>query len=133
MRSRRSVIAVALAGALAGLAAGQARAATEAPFDQAAFAASQRAGKPILVDVTASWCPTCAKQRPILARLREDPAFRDLQVYTVDFDTRKDVLRAMGVQMQSTLIVFHGDKEVGRSTGVVDEAAIRALLDKSKG
>lgn len=118
------------AGVLAG-AALPARAATEAPFTQAAFAATQQQGKPILVDITASWCPTCAKQRPILAQLVKDPAFKDLQVYTVDFDAQKDVVRAMGAQMQSTLVVFRGKDEKGRSTGDTAPASIRALLEKA--
>ncbi len=106
-------------------------AATEAAFTQAAFTAAQRQGKPILVDITASWCPTCAAQRPVLSQLMTEPAFRDLQVLKVDFDTQKDVVRAVGARMQSTLIVFHGAVEKGRSAGVTDPAAIRALVAKA--
>jgi thiol-disulfide isomerase/thioredoxin len=106
-------------------------AAPTAAFTQPAFVAAQQAGKPILVEITASWCPTCAKQRPILSQLMNDPAFQNLVVYNVDFDTQKDIVRAMGAQMQSTLIVFHGAAEKGRSTGDTDAASIRALLEKS--
>lgn len=105
---------------------------TVQPYTPAAFAAAQRDGKPILVHVTAPWCPTCAKQRPILAELERDPKFKDLDVFDVDFDTQKSVLHAMGVQMQSTLIAFHGTAEKARSTGETSEAAIRTLLDKTK-
>lgn len=116
------------AGLLAGTASAS-HAATEAPFTPAAFTAAQQQGKPILVDITASWCPTCAKQRPILAELAKGPAFKDLQIYNVDFDTQKDVVRAMGAQMQSTLIVFRGAQEKGRSTGDTAPASIKALLE----
>ena len=72
----------AAAALLAGLfAAGTAGAATEAPYAPAAFAAAQQEGKPILVHVTASWCPVCAKQKPILAKLSAEPAYRDLQIF----------------------------------------------------
>jgi thioredoxin 1 len=97
-------------------------------FGQEAFAVAQAADRPILVDVWASWCPICAKQGPTLDKLAADPTFRDMVVFRVDFDTQKDVLRAFGVRMQSTLIVFHGAKETGRSVGETDPAAIRALL-----
>lgn len=129
---RYSLLAAALVatGLLAG-AAPSARAATEAPFTQTAFTAAQQQNKPILVDITASWCPTCAKQRPILAQLAKEPAFKDLQMYTVDFDTQKDVVRAMGAQMQSTLVVFRGMDEKGRSTGDTAPASIKALLEKA--
>ena len=114
-------------------AAGTAEAATEAPYTQAAFAAAQQQDKPILIHVTASWCPVCAKQHPILAKLSADPAYKDLQIFEVDFDTQKDLLRTMNVQQQSTFIAYHGAAERARSTGATDEAVIRGILDKSNG
>ncbi len=107
------------------------RAATVAAFSQPAFAAAERDGKPILVDITASWCPTCAAQRPILDRLEAEPRFKDLVVYKVDFDTQKDVVRAMGARMQSTLIAFRSGHEAGRSVGDTHPGSIEALLDKA--
>ena len=125
---------LAAAALLAGLfTAGTAEAAAEAPYAQAAFAAAQQQGKPILVHVTASWCPVCAKQRPILAKLSADPAYKDLQIFEVDFDTQKDLLRTMNVQQQSTFIAYHGAAERARSTGATDEAVIRGILDRSNG
>jgi thiol-disulfide isomerase/thioredoxin len=98
-----------------------------------AFAVAQAAEKPILVEVHASWCPTCAKQRPILAALEKTTELSDLVVFDVDFDSQKDIVRQFGAQMQSTLIVFKGKTEKGRSTGEIDPGAIKALLMKSKG
>jgi thioredoxin 1 len=97
-----------------------------------AFATAQAAGKPILVHVPAPWCPTCAKQRPILSELEQTPELSDLIVFNVDFDSQKDVLRSFGVQMQSTLIVYSGKTEKGRATGITDPKEIQALLLKSK-
>ena len=122
---------IALTLALALLAA-PALAAETIPYQQAAFAQAQAAKKPILIEIDASWCPTCAKQRPILAKLAAEPGFKDLVIMKVDFDAQKDVVKAMGAQMQSTLIAFHGAEERGRSAGVTDEAAIRALVEKTK-
>jgi thioredoxin-like negative regulator of GroEL len=130
MLRRHFILAAALA-ALLGF--GVARAATVANFDQAAFAAAQQAGKPILVHINASWCPTCAQQRPIIEKLSADPAFKNLMIFKVDFDSQKDVVKAMGVQMQSTMIVFHGTTEKGRATGDTNPDSIRALLAKSEG
>ena len=123
---------VPMAALLAALAAAPAYAATVQPYTPAAFAAAQQQGKPILVHVTAPWCSTCAKQRPILSKLESDPKFNTLEVFNVDFDTQKGVLRTMGVQMQSTLIAFHGTTEKARSTGETSEAAIHSLLDKTE-
>ena len=129
-RPMRLTAAALLAGAFA---AGTAQAATEAPYSQAAFTAAQQQGKPILIHVTAPWCPVCAKQKLILAKLSSDPAYKDLQIFEVDFDTQKDLLRTMNVQQQSTFIAYHGAAERAWSTGAVDEAAIRGVLDKSNG
>jgi thiol-disulfide isomerase/thioredoxin len=81
-------------------------AATEMPFAQSAFAESQKTGKAILVYVNASWCPTCAQQRPIIEGLIKDTAFKDLIIYQVDFDKQKDVVKSLGARMQSTMIAF---------------------------
>lgn len=99
------------------------------PFDAKAFQASQAAGKSILVDVTAPWCPTCKQQKPIVQEIEKEHP--DLVVYDVDFDTAKDALREFRVRQQSTLIVFKGAKEVARSTGETDPAPLRALVAKA--
>jgi len=99
---------------------------TAQPFDDQSFKQAQAAGKTILVDVTASWCPTCRRQRPIVEQIeKEKPS---LVVYEVDFDTAKDTLKRFRVQQQSTPIIFKGAKEIGRSTGDTDPARIRALV-----
>lgn len=100
-------------------------------FTPAAFEAAQKAGGPILVEVTAPWCPTCKAQKPILSDLLAQPKFGKMTVLEVDFDSQKDALKMLGVQMQSTLISYKGKQEVGRSTGVTDKAAIAAQIDKS--
>jgi len=98
------------------------------PFDDQSFKQAQAAGKTILVDVTASWCPTCRQQRPIVEQIEKEKP--NLVVYEVDFDTAKDTLKRFRVQHQSTLIVFKGTKEVGRSTGDTDATRIRELVAK---
>ncbi len=62
-----------------------------------------------------------------------EPRFKDLIVYNIDFDSQKDLVREMGAQKQSTLIVFTGKTEKGRSTGETDPAAIESLLARSAG
>ena len=101
------------------------------PFDQKAFEAAQAAGRPILVEVSASWCPICKAQAPILSRLSSDPRFKELVSFDIDFDSHKDLLKKFDVQKQSTLIVYRGRREIGRSTGDTNAGSIEALLGKS--
>jgi len=111
--------------------AGPAEAAEHVAWSQDAFAAAQDAGKSIIVEVTAPWCPICAKQKPTIAELEKDAKFAKAVVFSVDFDSQKDVLKQLRVSMQSTLIAFKGKTEETRSTGVTDPAAIRALFERS--
>jgi thioredoxin 1 len=103
------------------------------PFEQSRFAAAQKEGRPILVDITASWCPTCAAQKPILDRLTAKPEFKRLIVFTVDFDAQKDVVRGFRAQMQSTLIAFKGATETARSVGDTAGPSIEKLLRSTEG
>ena len=134
MMTRRRVMAVAMAAACLA-AAGTARAAAPEPepFSEAAFDAAQKAGRPILVDTYATWCEVCARQAPILDRLRGEAKFKDLVTFKVDFDRQKDVMRRFNARVQSTLIVFRGAKEVGRSVGETQPEWIEDLLEKTLG
>jgi len=124
MHRRRLLIAAAACAALAPLA----HAATVADYTPGAFAAAQAAGRPILVHINASWCPTCAAQRPVLSQLEAEPKYKYLDVFRVDFDTQKDVVRAFGATMQATLIAFHGKTETGRAVGETRPDRIAALV-----
>lgn len=98
------------------------------PYDAAALAQAQTEGVPIVIHVTAPWCPTCRAQKPIVQSLAEDPGNPDLIVFDVDFDSQQDVLRQFGVRYQSTLIAFKGAEERTRSIGVTDPAGIAELI-----
>jgi len=124
MPSRRLLL---VASALL-LAFPSALAAKEMAFSNEAFEKAQASGAPILVDIFATWCPTCRAQQPVLEKLEADPKYKDLKVFQIDFDRQSETVRAFGANKQSTLIVFRGDKETGRSVGVTDPAAIAALL-----
>jgi thiol-disulfide isomerase/thioredoxin len=103
-------------------------AAEEKAFTRQAFQAAQGAGKSILIEIHASWCPTCQAQKPILAKLFADPKFKNLAVFRVDFDSQKDEVRALKARVQSTLITFKGKEEVARSVGDTNADSIADLL-----
>ncbi|HEY1783516.1 MAG TPA: thioredoxin family protein [Roseiarcus sp.] len=126
MLSRRSLLA-----AIAAVSVGApAFAAAPVDYSPAAFDAALKSGKPVLVWIHASWCPTCKAQAPTLARIEADPRYKDLTVVRVDFDSQKDAVKRFGARMQSTLITFKDGKEVGRSVGETDPTALTALVAK---
>lgn len=130
MLDRRHALAALAAAALA-FPALPALALDKTAFSQAAFDAAMKAGKPVLIDVSAPWCPTCKAQAPILSELTKQPRFKNLVVFNVDFDSQKDALRGLKAQQQSTLIVFKGGTEMGRSVGDTNKASIEALLARA--
>lgn len=97
-------------------------------FEAKAFEAAQAAGKSILVEVHAPWCPTCKAQEPILSSLAQKPAFKNVTAFRVDFDSQKDALKALNVRQQSTLVVFKGKAEKGRSVGDTKAESIEKML-----
>ncbi len=126
MLSRRAILAFLALFAPLGAAV-----AAEQPFSQDAFAAAQGAGKSIIVHVYAPWCPTCRAQEPIVQKLEADPKFGSVQMFRVDFDSQKDALKTLKANRQSTIIVYKGANEVGRSVGETNSKAISDLLGKA--
>jgi thioredoxin 1 len=121
--ARRTFLA-ATAAFMATAAVAQTAGAPKQKFTLAAFEAAQAAGKSVLVEVTAPWCPTCKAQAPIIGSLLAKPEFKGMAVFEVDFDSQKDVLARLKVQRQSTIITFKGKAEVSRTTGETNAAAI---------
>ena len=101
------------------------------PFSQKDFDALSAAGKPVVLDISATWCPTCAAQKPIIDGLMKQPAYKDVTLLTIDFDTAKPTLKQFKVGSQSTLVAFKGTREVGRSVGDTTPAGLEGLIQKT--
>lgn len=98
------------------------------PYTAEAFAEAQQAGATILVDVFAPWCPVCKRQEPILESLASEPSMADVVVFRVDWDKDKDFVRAHKIPRQSTILVFKGESETGRSVAETRKARLRAFV-----
>ena len=103
----------------------------ETAFTQAGFDQALAAGRPVIVDFQASWCPTCKAQKPIVDALLKEPKLKDVTLFSADYDTEAALKKQLRVAQQSTFVVFKGGKEVGRSTGDTSKAGIAALFDKA--
>jgi len=97
-------------------------------YSESAFAAAQREGRTIIVDVHADWCPTCRAQAPILSELRNDPRLADALFVRVDFDSERAFLRAHRIPRQSTILVFKGRTEEGRSIAETNRNRLRSFV-----
>lgn len=88
-------------------------------------------GKPVIVAIHADWCPTCKAQKPILHDLMGKPEYKIVTELTVDYDKDKTAVQRFKAHMQSTLVAFRGDKEVGRSVGDTTTSGLEALVRKA--
>jgi thiol-disulfide isomerase/thioredoxin len=125
---RRAVLAGLLLAALTGP---NAYAADRIPFDPAAFQAAQDAGKTIVLQVTAKWCGSCQRQRPIVANLLGTPDFSGLIVFDADYDLHKEALRKINALHLTTLIIYQGKTEFLRSSGETSPEKVEAFLRKA--
>lgn len=107
-------------------------------FSSAAFAAGQpitateladieKQGKSAVISTHADWCSTCKKQDKVLSDFMKDPDYKNVVFYKVDYDNQKELLKALKVRSQSTIIVYKNGKEVSRATGDTKEAALAKL------
>jgi thiol-disulfide isomerase/thioredoxin len=128
MRLTSAAFAFLLALLVAVLGAGPTAALEKGKYDDAAFKAAQSSNKSILVDISATWCPTCKAQHKVLDSLAKRPEFADIVVFEVDFDTQKDALKVFNVRQQSTLIAYRGVRETKRLVGETAPEAIENLL-----
>ncbi len=126
MQFAKNAIVVALASFMSLAMAGEIK-----PFSQAGFDALTTAGKPVVLDISATWCPTCKAQKPIIDSLMKQPAYKDVTLLTIDFDTDKPTLKKFKVSMQSTLVAFKGTQEVSRSVGDTSPEGLEGLIKKT--
>lgn len=98
------------------------------PYDAKIFAQAQAQGRPILIDVYADWCSVCKVQHKHLAELIRKPAYKDLLVLRLNYDTQKAERRKLNVPRQSTLIAFNGRNERGRLVATTDREVISRLV-----
>lgn len=97
-------------------------------YSPESFVEAQSAGKTIVVDVAAEWCPTCRVQAPILDELAAEEALQNVMFVRVDFDTHKDFLREHRIPRQSTILVFDGASEINRSIAETNRERLRSFV-----
>ena len=82
------------------------------PYDKAKFDAALAAGKPVIVDFAADWCPTCKEQKPVVDALMSEPRRQAITFFVADFDKEAALKKRLKVTMQSTFVVMKGGRRV---------------------
>ena len=128
MRLTSKFLSAASAGVVSMLIATASFAAEIKPFETAAFEAAQKGGRPIVVDIAASWCPTCKAQKAVIDAFRQQHPELGLHVLTVDFDTQKEWVKHFKAPRQSTLLVYKGSEQRWFAVAETREDVIPAAL-----
>jgi|SRR5271155_3536299 len=100
------------------------------PYSETTFKEATTAGKTVLLDFHADWCPVCRRQGPLIESLAQEDKLKDVVVLKVNYDDEGALKKQLKVSIQSTLIVFKGEKEVTRATGMTDKDKLRELIEK---
>lgn len=99
-------------------------------YNETQFKQSQAKGETIVLDFYAAWCGSCTTQKEVLKELVTEADFKKLAVFIVSYDESDDLKTKLGVDSQGTLIVYKGDKEVGRGYGIIGKNEIKTLVAK---
>lgn len=129
--TRRLILALILVLGSSGLSLADFKAVTYSPQ---VLADAVSSGKPYLLDYHAPWCLTCRAQERALTNLYSgDSKYNAITIIRVDWDTFKDdaITSDNKVHDRSTLILFKGEKELGRLAWDPIQGHIAALLDKA--
>lgn len=84
---------------------------------------------PVLIDVTAEWCPPCKLAAPVLAELAQRHAGR-LKVVVIDGEEASDLVATLGVRGFPTFLGFRGGEIVARQAGFGGRRGLEALAEK---
>ena len=101
------------------------------PYTQERFDELTAAGEVVLIDVYATWCPTCAKQQKAIAAYVEANPDNKFTILVVDFDDNKDLVRQFRAPRQSTLLLYKGSEQFWFSVAESRPEVIAAELDKA--
>lgn len=84
---------------------------------------------PVLIDVTAEWCPPCKLAAPVVAELAQRHAGR-LKVVIIDGEEASDLVATLGVRGFPTFLGFHDGEIVVRQAGFGGKRGLEALAEK---
>lgn len=93
------------------------------------FNALLAAGKPVLADFFATWCPPCKKLAPTIDALAKKYSGK-VNVVKIDVDKNRDWISRFNISGIPDVRIFHKGKEVKKLVGLRSEKDYTKQLDK---
>ncbi len=101
----------------------------KAPFDKAVFDQLQQEGTPVLIDVFATWCPTCKKQQQVIGEYFAENPDSEIKVLVIDYDTQSEWVKHFKAPRQSTLYLYKNNEQLWFSVAETRKEKIFSALN----
>ena len=88
------------------------------------------AGKPVLVDFWAQWCPYCRRIAPAFDKVGEQYA-DTLITGKSNYDEAPQLIQRFGIDNIHTLMLFKNGKAIGSIVAPASKAAIEAFIKET--
>ena len=107
-----------------------AQAANKVQFDATAFKAARDSGKPVVLQVAATWCGPCRIVGPFVDELA--PSYQGKAIITkMNVDDNPEVAQRYGVTSIPTLMMFKDGKLVDRAVGAMPKSELQKFIDRN--
>lgn len=84
-------------------------------------------GEKILVDFYANWCGPCKQLIPRLESIQHE--YANVKFVKIDVDQNMDGSIKYGIRAVPTVMIFDGDKELFRTSGVKTDVEYKQVLN----
>ena len=84
--------------------------------------------EPVMVEIYASWCPTCLLQHRALMTLHEEGRSPNIRAVRADFDRDVAFRERHGFRHTGIIVVFQNGNETHRASGLVTADKIEAFI-----
>jgi len=101
-------------------------------FTEALYQEYQNNNEVFLVDIFATWCPTCKKQSEVMAQYFSENPDSKIKILVVDFDQQKDWVTHFRAPRQSTLILYKGKEQIWFSVAETNKEKIFDAFKKAE-
>lgn len=97
-------------------------------FTESRFNELKASQQPFVVDVFATWCPTCKKQSKVMKSYFAKNKSSKLIVLKVNYDDQKPWVKFFKAPRQSTLVFYNQGKEVSRVIAQTNQNMLFTLM-----